>query len=421
MIKKLILACTVALAATFTLAQVDVIPGTPQQVSQALSESPGHWAREAIETVLHEGLFIGYPDGTYEWSQNMTRAEVAMVFARLIKGYNLELFNPDEITALRRAVDELNSDLAGLRALLDGELSEVANQLGRHTSEIAQLRDALAALDAAPEAFDAAGLWQELAQHDNRISALENQTAALENQLAGLASGAAADDVSELRAQLAALSDELAAERSARADLEARLADLEARVSALENQGSSAIDLSPRIVLLEDHASDLEARLTSIEDQLAGMSDTLADHEARIAHIEDTLLPDRNAFYVSLAVYGSSPDEGLVGQVIVGHDALYYNMGARVSADFGFENVPLSVAAAVTYRATMGMVDGYAGAGGGAIFEESDPIMFGEIIVGTSVRIFNNFGVYIEGRYRPLFDGSGDNRSFLVGGVQLRF
>lgn len=43
---------------------------------------------EAAETVLHRAYIVGYPDGTVRPNGNMTRAEAAAVFARLLAEKN---------------------------------------------------------------------------------------------------------------------------------------------------------------------------------------------------------------------------------------------------------------------------------------------------------------------------------------------
>lgn len=44
-----------------------------------------HWAYEAVELLIREGLMKGYPDGTFKGNQNLTRYELAMIIYRLLE------------------------------------------------------------------------------------------------------------------------------------------------------------------------------------------------------------------------------------------------------------------------------------------------------------------------------------------------
>ena len=43
-----------------------------------------HWAYDAVQTLVDEGIIIGYPDGTFKGDRAMTRYEFAMAVARLL-------------------------------------------------------------------------------------------------------------------------------------------------------------------------------------------------------------------------------------------------------------------------------------------------------------------------------------------------
>lgn len=421
---------TAAMAGGAALAQLQVVPGTPEQVRRALAEAPGTWANDAIELVVSRGIYIGYPDGSFGWRDDITRAEMAMVIARLIRTFNLEAFDPNELFVLRQAVAELGDDLAGLRALVEehgGRLDDAAAALERHEDEIAELWDAILTFDVAPEVFDASDIWLALDALDGRADATEAELAELRGRVAALEAREDPEeaDLGPLEARIAFLEARLAEEEAERATLADGLAALTGRVAALEaesaSQGRLLAELGMRIDGTSERLSLLEMRVAALEADLADIRATLADHEARIRRLEDALLPDRAPFHISLALYGSAPDGGLIGQVAVGHDSIVGNLGVRASVDFGFGQVPLSIAGAVTYRATMERVDGYAGIGLGLSFEETGNVLFGELLIGASYRFARNIGVFVEGRFRPYFDGSGDGLAALGGGIQLRF
>lgn len=414
---------TASLLSGACLAVVPVTPATPEQVNRALAEAPA-WADDAVELLVSRGIYIGYPDGSFGWQDDITRAEMAMVIARLISSFDLHGFNPDELLILRRAAEQLQADLTVLTHLMeahDGQLAEAAATLDRHEDELAELWEALGALDLAPEAFDATDLWLAIAELETtaadgnmRLNQLEEQLGAME----------ADSDTSDLRARLTELETQQAAADAQREQLAADLSDLQARVAELEandNVADLVMELQMRLDSAAERLALLEARVTATENGLRQADAQLHDHEERIGRLEDSLLPERAAFHISLALYGSAPDGGLVGQVGIGHDSIVGNLGARVSTDFGFSEVPFSLAGALTYRASMDSVDGYAGLGLGASFEETGTAMFAEMFVGVSYRMARNIGIYAEARYRPYFDGSGDALAAIGGGVQLRF
>jgi len=43
-----------------------------------------HWAYDAVQTLVDEGIIIGYPDGTFRGDRVMTRYEFAMAISRLL-------------------------------------------------------------------------------------------------------------------------------------------------------------------------------------------------------------------------------------------------------------------------------------------------------------------------------------------------
>jgi len=48
-------------------------------------ELQGHWAAEAIKTVINQGLMQGYPDGSFQPEKPVSRAELAVVLVRLLE------------------------------------------------------------------------------------------------------------------------------------------------------------------------------------------------------------------------------------------------------------------------------------------------------------------------------------------------
>ena len=52
----------------------------------AFTDTTGHWAESVIDTWSERGVINGYEDGTFMPEGNITRAEAAMMFARILAG-----------------------------------------------------------------------------------------------------------------------------------------------------------------------------------------------------------------------------------------------------------------------------------------------------------------------------------------------
>ncbi len=95
-------------------------------VSQLSDVSPGDWAYEALRNLVERyGCIAGYPDGTFRGNRAMTRYEFAaglnaclQQIERLL-GNNSPNTNPQDLTTLRRLVDEFQVELSTLGARVD--------------------------------------------------------------------------------------------------------------------------------------------------------------------------------------------------------------------------------------------------------------------------------------------------------------
>lgn len=525
-------------------------PVSPEAVDIALKEA-GPWALDAVRWAVQQGIIIGYPDKTFRLTESMTRQEAALVLYRLVTAYNLDQFNPTEIETLRRAIDELRTQLAPLlnapqnptqtdnsdqiRALqqqLTAQGQQISNQgqqittlTGRvdgNTRAIEELRTALRALEAARVQVDLGPINTNLTNLTNRIQALEAQAAQLAAQLRDLQSRQVGNPQAEaeLRAQLAAVRNELAERTKDLATMRNQLAALNGRLEALEKQvdaqgkqisqinqlssqgqqqgqqlgqvgqqlaaqgqqitaqGQKIADLTRqvseqgqlisalrtdltdvrnlltetrtnlagldgRVKSLEDRTSALEGKVTDLEGRVAGLETRVTTSEGRINTAEgritdldtrvtaqaadlrdlrNTLLPERAPIYVSASVFGSNPESGPLGRVVVGHDAIFGPVGVRASLDFGFSKFNPSAAGDITFRVTQLNFDGYGLFGGGNDFSDpNNSRFFGEVGLGASFRFLFNFALFGEGRYRYYFDGAGSSTSSIVAGLQFRF
>lgn len=428
----------VGLAAT-AAAQVATGPASPDQIQRALDEAPGPWAEEAIELVVSRGLYIGYPDGSFGWRNNISRAEFAVVLARLINTFGLERFSDDEVTVLRNAADELRA-----------QLGDVTGRLNDQQQQIDELRATTAALESMVMAFEGRDVSTDMQAFNDRLAAIESAVDAVRAELSALPAAPTPEapttstdpaTLDDMQARLGAvesdrarLSDELSSLRSEQQALASRVAALEAQaqqpqpqVETPSSEGQVEVvtvpDDSATVRMVNDLRSrvdQLESRLQTAEDGLAAAREQIADHSDRIARLESRLLPDRGAFYVNLGVFGTSPDLDLYGKAIVGHDSLFGAVGARVSFEYSFSGLPSNLAGALTYRTSFGSSDGYFGLGGGVTMGDTmDP--FGEILVGMNFRLTRTLGMYIEGNYRPYFDGTTPTTSGFSTGVSVRF
>lgn len=81
--KKSLIALTTALSFGLAAAQTAAPVSAPQV--PALTDVPaGHWAKDAIDRLVSRGVILGYPDGTFRGTQNLTRYEAAIIIARLL-------------------------------------------------------------------------------------------------------------------------------------------------------------------------------------------------------------------------------------------------------------------------------------------------------------------------------------------------
>src|SRR5690554_1444147 len=143
-------------------------------------------------------------------------------------------------------------------------------------------------------------------------------------------------------------------------------------------------------------------------------STTLAQDTEPQAH-------DAAPWRVSVSLAGTSSAGGLVAQAAVSHDDLLGVLGVRLAAEYGFGVVPLSVTAGVIEVAPLGPVDIHAGLGVGTSFEATGVLPDAELLLGASYRFNNYLGAYLEGRFRPYFDGTAEGVGGIAAGLQLRF
>ncbi len=243
-------------ALSFGVASAQTAPQAP-----TLTDVPaGHWAKDAIDLLIEKGIILGYPDGTYRGSQNLTRYEAAVIIARLLDQMKSSStttttgMDQETVDALNNAIQELSADLAALGVRVsDIEENSVSKE------EFTQLQDQVASLieamntDAGP--IDDGGTAE--VPTDTTDVPADNTEAldALQAQLDDLS--ARMDDTSaldDLQAQLDDLSARMDDTEAVDA-LQAQLDDLSAQIGDLPGGDTESVDA------LQTQLDELTARV----------------------------------------------------------------------------------------------------------------------------------------------------------------
>lgn len=241
-----LLAAALTLLAALSFAQTSDIPR-------------GHWAEEAVRTLVERGILTGYPDGTFRGNEPATRYQLALAlygFLRQVEeeirqaGFSpsLAALSPEDMERLVRAVGELSGLLAEVELRVSA-LEAAAKGQNPPTAEEA-LQQAAARIEERLSAFSQAlqSLGERVGNLEGEVDVLrraqeknqertEEATAlatALYRDLAALRQQhqALADAVKQLSTQVQALAARSAADPEARARLEA----LEKELAALREE-----------------------------------------------------------------------------------------------------------------------------------------------------------------------------------------
>lgn len=197
--KKSLIVLTAALSFGFAAAQTGTTASAPQVPT--LTDVPaGHWAKDAIEKLTSKGVILGFPDGTFRGTQNLTRYEAAVIIARLLEQMsagNVTVSDPEAVAALQNAIQELAADLTALGvrvsdmeqnavsredfARLEARIEELGAGNGEGTGNIqAQIDELTARLDE----FDA--LRAQVEDNASNFEALNDLTVLLNQDVMNL-------------------------------------------------------------------------------------------------------------------------------------------------------------------------------------------------------------------------------------------
>jgi hypothetical protein len=275
--KKSLLVLTAALSFGMAAAQTAAPASAPQV--PALTDVPaGHWAKDAIDKLVSQGIILGYPDGTYRGTQNLTRYEAAVIIARLLDQVRTgevpaSSIDADTLTALQNAIQELAADLAALGVRVS-DLEE--NAVSR--DDFSRLEERVETIAASQG--DAAAIANIQSQIDD-LSARADDYDTLRADVDDNASSIAAlNDLTVLLNQdILNLQDRVSAVEAAQADLVGR-ADfdtLSGRVGAVEGRvttvETSVSNLDNRVKQLEKYAFSLRPSLSATYKVARGTRD----------------------------------------------------------------------------------------------------------------------------------------------------
>jgi predicted nucleic acid-binding Zn-ribbon protein len=214
----------------------------------------GHWAKEAVEVLASKGILTGFPDGTFRGNEGLTRYQAALIIYRLLRQIEEELktkgasptmeaMSPEDLEALKNAVQELAADLAALGIQVSALEASTATK-----DDIARLEAMIEELRARPlpePGVDLAAL-QELAE---RV------------KTASVAASTALVQAQQLAERLEVLAQDL---EGVRGDLAALSVQVEANAQAVQA-------LSELAVLLNQEVFSLQSRLATLEKDLADL------------------------------------------------------------------------------------------------------------------------------------------------------
>ncbi|UQN07684.1 S-layer homology domain-containing protein [Deinococcus sp. QL22] len=252
MMKKSLLVLTAALSFGFAAAQ-DTAPAAPAQAPTLTDVPAGHWAKDAIDRLVERGIILGYPDGTFRGTQNLTRYEAAVIIARVLDQIRTgevtvtetSVFTAEDLTALQNAIQELAADLTALGVRVSDLEENAVN------------RDDFSRLEARVEEIAGAG------GDETAITGIQTQIDELT---------ARADEYDTLRADIDDNASSIAALNDLTVLLNQDILNLQDRVSAAEAAQADFVtrtdfdNLSGRVTAVDNRVTGVAGRVTTLEN-----------------------------------------------------------------------------------------------------------------------------------------------------------
>lgn len=327
---------TVAMLIAVLLAMAVAVP---VMASPYPDMSDLHWAASAVETLTALGIVQGYPDGTFKGQNSITRYEIAVIVAKLLKYLDGEInariagvekkiptipattpvtatpvptpapvttvvqVEPDQTileTIIREKIEamtgpkfeDIDERIAELFAMIQDLRTEFSREISILGVRVNALDDQLKQLAArvAKNEADIAALKQQFAPVLDKLAKNEADVTALKQQLAPVLDKTVKNegDIAALKQQLAPALDRLAKAEADIAALKQQLAPVldktvknEAEISALKQQLAAVLD----------KVNKNEADVVSLKQQLAPVIEKVSKNEADIAALKLQLSP----------------------------------------------------------------------------------------------------------------------------------
>ena len=260
----------------------------------------GHWAKEAVEALAAKGIILGFPDGTFRGNENLTRYQAALLIYRLLQQIEEELktqgtsptmeaLAPEDLEALKNAVQELAAELASLGVRVSALEDSAATK-----EDIARLEAMIAELKAQPmpePGMDQAAL-KDLMDRVEAASIAADTALAQAQQLAERLDALAQDvegvkgDLAGLRSQVEANADAIQALNELAVLLNQDVLSLQDRVTALEKMVSGGQELPDleQFATKEDVAA-VQEFAAALRSDLVGLSDKVSKLEEQVAEL----------------------------------------------------------------------------------------------------------------------------------------
>lgn len=346
--------------------------------SVTLTDIPaGHWAREAVQTVVEAGLIQGFPDGTFRGNENLTRYQAAMIFSRLLQSGALSSSNLSEsdLLAITRGMQEVSTELAAISS----RLTDVERLTMDQQKQIADLQKAIDELNSRPVATETTATVDTTAL-TNRISDLEAQIARLE--AAARTPAATTTVITE-----------------------------PAPVTPVPVETTTPVNTDP--ITIGAPEATVTAQPTS--NMYVGLGGTYNPLRSGLLNADKCVEPfgSINLFNSKKTATTAQPVNwcgGVLGTV--GSDNLYGPVGARVNVEYipGRHNA-VSADVNATTSFDLGAVQPYAGAGVGVVYgrdvrkpstsADNTTDIYGNLLGGLDFRVAPNVGLFAEanGKY----------------------
>ncbi|BDG24842.1 S-layer homology domain-containing protein [Thermus thermophilus] len=259
----------------------------------------GHWAKEAVEALAAKGIILGFPDGTFRGNENLTRYQAALLIYRLLQQIEEELktqgtsptmeaLAPEDLEALKNAVQELAAELASLGVRVSALEDSAATK-----EDIARLEAMIAELKAQPmpePGMDQAAL-KDLMDRVEAASIAADTALAQAQQLAERLDALAQDvegvkgDLAGLRSQVEANADAIQALNELAVLLNQDVLSLQDRVTALEKMVSGGQELpdleqfatKEDVAAVQEFAAALRSDLVSLSEKVSKLEGQVAD------------------------------------------------------------------------------------------------------------------------------------------------